>query len=162
MTDQINTGINIHDAETKTQRPNRRNFIQKIHHLYIVSRLVAVIKSNHNESDCQHIPNKIMHFIKLTCYNPYMLNGIKKLWKSLGPGLITGASDDDPSGIITYSIAGARLVFSAVWTMLYTLPLMIVIQEMSARIGISSSCGLTGNIKKYYSRTLLFFISTLI
>ena len=87
---------------------------------------------------------------------------LKKLWRSLGPGLITGASDDDPSGIITYSAAGARLGFSAIWTMLYTLPLMIVIQEMSARIGISSSCGLTGNIKKYYSRTLLFFISTLI
>ncbi|MEK7604102.1 MAG: divalent metal cation transporter [Patescibacteria group bacterium] len=87
---------------------------------------------------------------------------LKKLWKSLGPGLITGASDDDPSGIITYAAAGARLGFTAIWTMLYTLPLMIVIQEMSARIGISSSCGLTGNIKKYYSKTLLFFISTLI
>ena len=91
-----------------------------------------------------------------------MPSKLKKLWKSLGPGLITGASDDDPSGIITYAAAGARLGFTAVWTMLYTLPLMIVIQEMSARIGISSSCGLTGNIKKYYSKTLLFFISTLI
>ncbi len=80
----------------------------------------------------------------------------------MGPGLITGASDDDPSGIITYSAAGARLGFSAIWTMLYILPLMTVIQEMSARIGISSSCGLTGNIKKYYSKTLLIFISTLI
>lgn len=87
---------------------------------------------------------------------------LKKLWKSLGPGLITGASDDDPSGIVTYAAAGARLGFTAIWTMLYTLPLIIVIQEMSARIGISSSCGLTGNIKKYYSKTLLFFISTLI
>src|SRR3989344_5368211 len=162
MTDQINTGINIHDAETKTQRPNRRNFIQKIHHLYIVSRLVAVIKSNHNESDCQHIPNKIMHFIKLTCYNPYMLNGIKKLWKSLGPGLITGASDDDPSGIVTSSVAGPRLGPAAVWTMLYILPLMIAVQKMSAKIGISSACGLTGNIKRYYSKWLLVFISTLI
>lgn len=91
-----------------------------------------------------------------------MPSKIKKFWKSLGPGLITGASDDDPSGIVTYSAAGARLGFSAIWTMLYTLPLMIVIQEMSARIGISSSCGLTGNIKRYYSKTLLFFISTLI
>lgn len=91
-----------------------------------------------------------------------MLSKLKKLWKSLGPGLITGASDDDPSAIITYAAAGARLGLSAVWTMLYVLPLMIVIQEMSARIGISSSCGLTGNIKKYYSKTLLFFISTLI
>ena len=91
-----------------------------------------------------------------------MRNQFKKFWKSLGPGLITGASDDDPSGIITYSAAGARLGFSAIWTMLYILPLMTVIQEMSARIGISSSCGLTGNIKKYYSKTLLIFISTLI
>jgi NRAMP (natural resistance-associated macrophage protein)-like metal ion transporter len=91
-----------------------------------------------------------------------MPSKLKKIWKSLGPGLITGASDDDPSGIITYSTAGARLGLAAIWTMLYTLPLMIVIQEMSARIGISSSCGLTGNIKKYYSRTLLFFISSLI
>lgn len=91
-----------------------------------------------------------------------MFSKLKKIWKSLGPGLITGASDDDPSGIITYSAGGARLGFAAIWTMLYTLPLMIVIQEMSARIGISSSCGLTGNIKKYYSKTLLFFISSLI
>ncbi|OGN15774.1 MAG: hypothetical protein A3J47_00145 [Candidatus Yanofskybacteria bacterium RIFCSPHIGHO2_02_FULL_43_22] len=91
-----------------------------------------------------------------------MTSKVKKFWKSLGPGLITGASDDDPSGIITYAAAGARLGLSAIWTMLYTLPLMVVIQEMSARIGISSSCGLTGNIKRYYSKTLLFFISTLI
>ena len=91
-----------------------------------------------------------------------MPSKLKKLWKSLGPGLITGASDDDPSGIVTYAAAGARLGLSAIWTMLYTLPLMITIQEMSARIGISSSCGLTGNIKRYYSKTLLFFISTLI
>lgn len=91
-----------------------------------------------------------------------MPSKIKKFWKSLGPGLITGASDDDPSGVITYSAAGARLGFAAIWTMLYILPLMIVIQEMSARIGISSSCGLTGNIKKYYSKALLFFISTLL
>ena len=91
-----------------------------------------------------------------------MSNKLKKLWKSLGPGLITGASDDDPSGIVTYSVAGARLGPAAVWTMLYILPLMIAVQKMSAKIGISSACGLAGNIKRYYSKWLLVFISSLI
>lgn len=91
-----------------------------------------------------------------------MSNKLKKFWKSIGPGLITGASDDDPSGIVTYTVAGSKLGTNAVWTMLYILPLMISVQEMSARIGISSRCGLTGNIKRYYSKTLLIFISSLI
>jgi len=91
-----------------------------------------------------------------------MLSKLKKSWKSLGPGIISGASDDDPSGIITYSVAGSRLGTGAVWTMLYILPLMIAVQKMSAKIGISSSCGLMGNIKRYYSKTLLIFISSLI
>lgn len=91
-----------------------------------------------------------------------MIKKLKKLWKSLGPGFITGASDDDPSGVVTYSLAGARYGNLALWTMLYILPLMTVIQEMSARIGISSSCGLAGNIKKYYSKKILVFIATLI
>ena len=91
-----------------------------------------------------------------------MTNRLKKIWKSLGPGLITGASDDDPSGIITYSVAGAKMGPHALWSMLYTLPLMIAIQEMSARIGLSSQCGLAGNIKRYYSKTTLVLISSLI
>lgn len=87
---------------------------------------------------------------------------LKKIWKSLGPGLITGASDDDPSGIITYSVAGAKMGPHALWSMFYTLPLMTAIQEMSARIGLSSRCGLAGNIKRYYPKFILFFISSLI
>ena len=57
-----------------------------------------------------------------------------RLWKSLGPGLITGASDDDPSGIATYSQAGAQFGFRLAWTLLLTYPLMAVIQAISARI----------------------------
>jgi NRAMP (natural resistance-associated macrophage protein)-like metal ion transporter len=91
-----------------------------------------------------------------------MIDKIKKLWKSLGPGLITGAADDDPSGVATYAMTGARLGTGAVWMMLYSLPLMITIQEMSARIGLSSSCGLAGNLKRYYPKALLIFLSTLI
>jgi len=87
---------------------------------------------------------------------------IKKIFSFLGPGFITGASDDDPSGIATYSIAGAKAGSSILWTMPLTLPLMIAVQEMAVRIGISSSCGLAGNIKRYYSKALLFFVAGLI
>jgi len=89
-------------------------------------------------------------------------NKLKKIWRSLGPGLITGASDDDPSAIITYSAAGAKMGPHALWAMFYVLPLMIAIQEMSARIGLSSSCGLAGNIKRHYPKAILFFMSFLI
>ena len=91
-----------------------------------------------------------------------MAEKLKKIWRSLGPGFVTGASDDDPSGVMTYAIAGARFGNLTLWTMLYILPLMVAVQEMSARIGISSSCGLAGNIKKYYSKSVLFFIAILI
>ncbi len=83
---------------------------------------------------------------------------IKNFWKKLGPGLITGASDDDPSGIATYSQAGAKYGFQLLWTAIFTYPLMVVIQEMCARIGIVTKQGLTANIKQYYSKTILYII----
>ena len=73
----------------------------------------------------------------------------------LGPGLITGASDDDPSGIATYSQAGAQLGFSISWTMLFSYPLMAVIQEISGRIGRVTGRGIAGNIRMHYSNWLL-------
>src|SRR5205809_5851949 len=62
-------------------------------------------------------------------------NPVKRFFKLLGPGLITGASDDDPSGIGTYAVAGATLGLSTLWTALFTLPLMVAIQLTCARIG---------------------------
>ncbi len=82
----------------------------------------------------------------------------KKTWKKLGPGLITGSSDDDPSGIATYSQAGAQFGLATLWTALFTFPLMASIQEMCARIGIVSSMGLTGTIKRHYSKKMLYLI----
>ncbi|MEA2744713.1 MAG: hypothetical protein QOG25_3084 [Acetobacteraceae bacterium] len=79
----------------------------------------------------------------------------KGLWAALGPGLITGASDDDPSGIATYSQAGAQFGFSMCWVMLFTFPLMAAIQEISARIGRVTGHGIAGNIRAHYSRPLL-------
>ena len=77
-------------------------------------------------------------------------------WKRLGPGLITGSSDDDPSGIATYSQAGAGFGLSTLWTALITFPLMASIQEMCARIGLVTSQGLTGTLKKNYSKFVLY------
>lgn len=78
--------------------------------------------------------------------------------KTLGPGLVTGASDDDPSGIATYSQAGAMYGLSTLWTALISLPLMVAVQEMCARIGIVTRRGLTGVLKEHYSRPLLYLM----
>ena len=76
----------------------------------------------------------------------------------LGPGLITGASDDDPSGIATYSQVGAQFGYAMCWVMLFTWPLMAAIQEISARIGRVTGEGIAGNIREHYSRPLLLII----
>ena len=81
-----------------------------------------------------------------------------KVFKILGPGLITGASDDDPSGIATYSQAGAKYGFATLWTALITFPLMAAIQEMCARIGLITSTGLTTTLKKHYPKSLLYLM----
>ena len=83
-------------------------------------------------------------------------SGFKNYIKSLGPGLITGASDDDPSGIVTYSQAGAGFGLATLWTAWVTFPLMAGIQEMCARIGLVTSSGLTNVIKTHYSKRLLY------
>src|SRR3990170_5018094 len=75
----------------------------------------------------------------------------------LGPGFITGAADDDPSGIATYTIAGAAFGYRLNWLSPLTIPLMISVQEMCGRIGWVSGMGLAGAIKKYYSKRLLIF-----
>jgi NRAMP (natural resistance-associated macrophage protein)-like metal ion transporter len=75
--------------------------------------------------------------------------------KRLGPGLITGASDDDPSGIGTYSQAGAQFGFGIAWTMLLTFPLMAAIQEISARIGRTTGHGISGNLSRHYPNWIL-------
>ena len=70
--------------------------------------------------------------------------------RQLGPGLITGAADDDPSGIATYSQAGAQFGYSMLWSVVFTLPLMAAIQIVSARIGYVTGRGLAANIKQSF------------
>jgi len=83
---------------------------------------------------------------------------VKKTWKVLGPGMITGASDDDPSGIATYSQAGAAFGLGTLWTALITFPLMASIQEMCARIGIVTARGLSGVLKQHYTRSVVYLM----
>ncbi|HUY04651.1 MAG TPA: divalent metal cation transporter, partial [Rhodocyclaceae bacterium] len=78
------------------------------------------------------------------------------LWQKLGPGLITGAADDDPSGIATYSQAGAGFGYALLWTAFLTFPLMVAIQIVSARIGRVTGNGLAANIRLHYPRGLLY------
>src|SRR6266700_5906931 len=85
-----------------------------------------------------------------------------RLIRVLGPGLIAGASDDDPSGIATYSQAGAQLGFAISWTMLFTYPLMVAIQEISARIGRTTGRGIAGNIRRHYPNWMLQTIVVLV
>jgi NRAMP (natural resistance-associated macrophage protein)-like metal ion transporter len=84
--------------------------------------------------------------------------GLQKGLRQLGPGLITGAADDDPSGIATYSQAGAQFGFSMLWTVVFTLPLMVAIQIVSARIGHVTRRGLAANIKASFPRWVLYAV----
>jgi len=80
----------------------------------------------------------------------------KKLLGKLGPGFISGAADDDPSGIATYAQTGAQFGLTQLWTPLFSLPFMITIQEMCGRIGLVTGDGLSGVIKKHFSTTILY------
>lgn len=83
---------------------------------------------------------------------------LQRFWKVLGPGLITGASDDDPSGIATYSQAGAAYGLSTLWTSILAFPLMAAIQQMCAKIGLVTSQGLTGALKAHYPKPILYLM----
>ena len=85
-------------------------------------------------------------------------NKFNRFWKLLGPGLITGSSDDDPSGIATYSQAGAAYGLSTLWTAILAFPLMAAIQQMCARIGLVTKQGLTGALKKNYPKWVLYLM----
>src|ERR1700694_4069787 len=75
---------------------------------------------------------------------------IAQLCYMLGPGLITGASDDDPSGIATYSQVGAQFGFAMLWTMFFTFPLMAAVQEICGRLGRITGCGIAASLRKNY------------
>jgi Mn2+/Fe2+ NRAMP family transporter len=112
-------------------------------------KVTALEKPQNGSSDSQGAASSVSSFFK-------------RLAGRLGPGLITGASDDDPSGIATYSQAGAQLGFSISWTMLLTYPLMTAIQQISAQVGRTTGRGIAGNIRLHYPNWLLQSIVALI
>ncbi len=87
---------------------------------------------------------------------------IKNFLLRVGPGIITGASDDDPSGIATYSQVGAKFGYGMLWTMIFSYPLMAGIQEISARIGRVTGAGIASNIRRHYPRPILYGIVSLL
>lgn len=91
-----------------------------------------------------------------------MIRRIKKILACLGPGIITGAADDDPSGIATYSIAGAQFGFQLLWTAWVTFPLMAAVQEICARIGLVTKNGLARVIADHYPKPVLWLVSLLL
>lgn len=88
--------------------------------------------------------------------------GLRRLVRILGPGLVTGAADDDPSGILTYSQSGAQFGLAQLWTALFMLPLLISVQEISARIALVTDQGIASVIRRNYSRSVLYGIVTLL
>jgi NRAMP (natural resistance-associated macrophage protein)-like metal ion transporter len=92
---------------------------------------------------------------------PGVAGKLRAVVMALGPGLVTGASDDDPSGIATYSQVGAQFGYGMLWTMLLTYPLMAAIQEVSARIGRVTGCGISANLRRCYPRWLLMSVIVL-
>jgi len=94
--------------------------------------------------------------------NQPQLSKAKEYWKTLGPGLTTGAADDDPSGITTYSQTGTQYGFQLLWLAGFTFPLMAIVQEMCARIGLVTGRGLAANIRHFYPRWVLYISTVLL
>jgi NRAMP (natural resistance-associated macrophage protein)-like metal ion transporter len=92
---------------------------------------------------------------RITAFSPMRGRIRARLSRILGPGLVTGASDDDPSGIATYSQAGAQFGFTITWTLLFTYPLMAAIQEISGRIGRTTGRGIAANLRRHYPNWIL-------
>ena len=92
----------------------------------------------------------------------YRIKKFLRLSKEFGPGIVTGAADDDPSGIATYSQTGAQFGYGQLWTALFMLPLLVAIQEACARIGVVSGKGIAGVIKEHYGQKILCFAVILV
>ena len=87
---------------------------------------------------------------------------VRRAFGLLGPGLITGAADDDPSGIMTYSQAGAQFGFGQLWTAVFMLPILLAVQEMAARIGLVTNRGIASLLKQHYPRIILYVLVSLL
>jgi NRAMP (natural resistance-associated macrophage protein)-like metal ion transporter len=115
-----------------------------------------------DQTDASHQPERRQETRSARARQQGLLTKAGSFFHELGPGLITGAADDDPSGIATYSQAGAAFGYGLLWTAVLTLPLMAAVQFMCARIGIVANAGLASVLRKHYSRWLLWFACLLL
>lgn len=124
--------------------------------LIVAKKLIILgeIKAEHAIDGTIRITEKEIIKIKEILKNPW--KKFRIFMKTLGPGLITGASDDDPSGIGTYSSVGAKFGFGILWMAAWLLPIMLAVQEVCARIGIVTNKGLAGVLQKHYRRKVVF------
>lgn len=104
----------------------------------------------------------VSQIVRDASLNNRVVRKTKDYWHMLGPGLTTGASDDDPSGIATYSQVGAQYGFGLLWMAPWSFPLMATVQEMCARIGMVTGRGLAGNIRIFFSKRVLYICSVLL
>lgn len=102
------------------------------------------------------------HRLRRETSSPDKPFSLKAIFKFIGPGLITGASDNDPSGIATYSQAGAKFGYGMPWMAIVTFPMVVIVEEMCARIGLIYGKGLSQIIKKNYSKKMLYIVSSLL
>jgi len=117
------------------------------------------------EAPAELLDRTVVETQKITAGLPNANQIVKKTgnyWRGLGPGLTTGASDDDPSGIATYSQTGAQFGYSYLWLAAWTFPLAAIVQEMCARIGLVTGRGLAGNIRVFFSQRVLYVCATLL
>lgn len=105
---------------------------------------------------------KIVENIETQATETMKIKKAREFWNGLGPGLITGAADDDPSGIATYSQTGSQFGYQLLWLSVFTFPLMALVQEMCARIGIMTGRGLAGNIRIHYPKWVLYTCAVLL
>jgi Mn2+/Fe2+ NRAMP family transporter len=91
-----------------------------------------------------------------------MFNALKKLLRIFGPGIITGAADDDPSGIATYSQTGVQFGYGQLWTDLFMLPLLAGVQEACSRIGVVTGKGIAAVVREHFSKPVLYIVVLLV
>ena len=114
---------------------------------------LGLLPSLNAHRTAQHSALVGQYDVIVRCRPPHHL---QRFFANLGPGLITGAADDDPSGISTYSVAGASFGYLPLWTALFSFPLMTAVQLMCARLGMVTGLGLAGVIRRRYSRWVLW------
>src|ERR1700757_2352846 len=115
------------------------------------------------EIDVEVINNAMVKTVREVQVTEVMtLRKTREYWNTLGPGLTTGAADDDPSGIATYSQTGAQYGFQLLWLAIFCYPLASVVQEMCARIGIVTGRGLASNIRVHFSKKILYTCAVLL